>query len=74
MSKYIIIIAALMALTGKTPAEALPNTTAIVDGQNVQQVFSLVDQVATQTIAVTIIVVKKTIAAAEIWCANHKEP
>lgn len=74
MSKYIVIIAALMAITGKSPAEALPSTAAVIDGQNTQQVFALVDQIATQTIAVSIIVVKKTVAAAEIWCANHKEP
>ncbi len=71
MSKYIIIVVALLALTGKSPAEALPTTTTIIDGYGTQQIFELADTAASATINVTIAVTKKLIAAGEQYCAEH---
>ncbi len=71
MSKYIVIIVALLALTGKSPAAALPNATAIVDGMGVQQIFELADTAASATINVSIAVTKKLIEAGNKYCDEH---
>lgn len=71
MSKYIVIIVALMALTGKTPTEALPTTTAVIDGHGIQEIFALADTAASATINVAIVVTKKLVAAGEKYCEDH---